>query len=80
MEQMNPMSGMALPVSAGTDEQQAAFIKQTYSHVALAVLAFVLVEYIFLSTPFIRDLALKENLAVQRMVKDIHKKIMGEDK
>lgn len=58
MEQMNPMSGMAMPVSAGTDEQQAAFIKKTYSHVALAVLGFVLVEYVFLSTPFIRDLAL----------------------
>ena len=58
MEHINPMSGMALPVSAGTDEQQAAFIKKTYAHVALAVLGFVMVEYVFLSTPVITNLAL----------------------
>ncbi|MGB1206524.1 MAG: Bax inhibitor-1/YccA family protein [Chitinophagales bacterium] len=58
MEYTNQMSDMALPVSAGTDEQQAAFIKKTYSHVALAVLGFVMVEYVFLSTPFITNLAL----------------------
>ena len=36
-------------VALSTDEQKAAFYKKTYLHVALAILAFIVVEGILLS-------------------------------
>ncbi len=43
----------AIPVVQERDTEQATFIRKTYMHVALAVLLFVLVETLFLNTPFI---------------------------
>ncbi len=36
-----------LPVSSLTDEKRVAFYKKTYTHLAMAVLLFVIVEWIF---------------------------------
>ncbi len=47
-----------MPVSQEAVSVRARFIRQTYLHLALAVLAFVFVEAIFLSTPFIVRLGL----------------------
>lgn len=44
---------MNVPVSAGTDVAKAEFIRKTYLHLAIAVLGFILVEYLFLNTPAI---------------------------
>ena len=41
-----------------TSEERATFIKKTYMHVALAVLLFIGVEYLFLNTPAIVKLGL----------------------
>lgn len=41
----------ALPVSQATDTERAEFIKKTYLHLALAVLAFIGVEAVLLSIP-----------------------------
>jgi FtsH-binding integral membrane protein len=46
------------PVAAEQADVQAAFIRKTYMHVALAVLGFVIVEAAFLSTPFIVNIGL----------------------
>ena len=46
------------PVAAEQDTVQATFIRQTYMHVALAVLGFVAVEAVFLNTPFIVNIGL----------------------
>ncbi len=48
----------AKPVAAEQEDVQAAFIRKTYMHVALAVLGFVIVEAAFLSTPFIVQIGL----------------------
>ena len=40
-------------------EEKTTFYRKTYLHVALAFLAFVLVEYVFLSTPAIVSIGLK---------------------
>jgi FtsH-binding integral membrane protein len=45
-------------VSTEQESTQAAFIRKTYMHVALAVLGFILVEAVFLNTPPIVDFAL----------------------
>lgn len=46
------------PVAAEQEDVQAAFIRKTYTHVALAVLGFVAVEALFLNTPFIVQIGL----------------------
>ena len=38
--------------------ERAEFIKRTYQHVALAVLVFILLEVLFLNTPFIANFAM----------------------
>jgi len=48
----------AIPVAQEHELEQAAFIRKTYMHVALAVLGFVLVEALFLNTPFIVKIGL----------------------
>ncbi len=53
------MTQTGMPYQQDVDAvAKADFIKKTYMHVALAVLAFVGIEALFLNTPFIRDLAL----------------------
>ncbi len=42
-----------------TAVERAAFIKKTYSHVALAVLSFIVFECIFLSVPALRNIGLQ---------------------
>ncbi len=41
-----------------TDQQKLAFYKKTYIHVAYGVLLFILIEYLFLTTPIITNAAL----------------------
>lgn len=48
-----------LPVSRENEIERADFIRKTYWHVALAVLGFIVVETLFLNTPFILNIALK---------------------
>lgn len=48
----------AIPVAREQEGVQAAFIRKTYMHVALAVLAFAIVEALFLNTPFIVNIGL----------------------
>ena len=48
----------AIPVAQEREDTQAAFIRKTYMHVALAVLGFVAVEALFLNTPFIVNIGL----------------------
>lgn len=47
------------PVSVLSEDQKAVFYKKTYTHLAIAVLGFVVVETLFLNTPFIVNAALK---------------------
>ncbi|MFT5751820.1 MAG: FtsH-binding integral membrane protein [Flavobacteriales bacterium] len=47
-----------IPLSTLTEERRAAFYRKTYSHVALAVLLFVVVEYYFLQSEMINNLAM----------------------
>ena len=47
-----------IPVSSLAKEDQATFFRKTYAHIALAVLTFIIVETIFLNTPFIVEFAL----------------------
>ena len=44
--------------SRATDIERTEFYKKTYSHVALGVLVFIFIEYLFLSIPFITNLAM----------------------
>ena len=46
-----------LPVSSLTDEKRVVFYKKTYTHLAMAVLAFIVIEYAFLNISFIREAA-----------------------
>lgn len=47
------------PVSVLTEEQKAVFYRKTYSHLAGALLAFIVVEFFLLQVPFIVELTLK---------------------
>jgi|TARA_R110002051_G_scaffold10175_3_gene38555 FtsH-binding integral membrane protein len=47
-----------IPLSALTEERRAAFYRKTYTHVALAVLLFVVVEYFFFQSEMIVNFAL----------------------
>jgi len=46
------------PLSHVDEASRVAFYKKTYLHVAFAVALFIIVEYLFLQTPFIVDLAM----------------------
>ncbi len=48
-----------IPVARETELDRAEFIRNTYMHVALAVLGFIAVEAVFLNTPFIVEIGLK---------------------
>ena len=47
-----------LPVSMATEENRVAFYRKTYSHLAIAVLLFVLVETLFFQIPAIVNFAI----------------------
>lgn len=47
------------PVAALTEEQKAVFYRKTYSHLAGALLAFIVVEYFLLQVPFIVELTVR---------------------
>jgi FtsH-binding integral membrane protein len=47
-----------IPLSTLTEERRAAFYRKTYTHVALAVLLFVVVEYFFFQSEMIVNLAM----------------------
>lgn len=49
----------AIPVARETELDRAEFIRNTYMHLALAVLGFIAVEAVFLNTPFIVEIGLK---------------------
>lgn len=46
------------PVSSLTDDKRVMFYKKTYTHLAMAVLLFVIVEWLFFQIDFIVDFAL----------------------
>lgn len=46
-----------MPVSGLTDERRAAFYRKTYTHVALAVLLFIITEFLFFQSPAIVNFA-----------------------
>ena len=52
------MYAQQIPVSQATEIEREAFYKKTYTHVAFGVLAFILVEYLFLSIPVVTNFAL----------------------
>ncbi|MEM1324859.1 MAG: Bax inhibitor-1 family protein [Bacteroidota bacterium] len=56
---MNQILDYARPVSQENDVERATFIRKTYTHLALAVLAFIVMETVFLNTPFIVEIGLK---------------------
>ena len=45
-------------VSGISEDAKIAFYKKTYAHLAIGVLAFIIVEYLFLNIPFLVNLAL----------------------
>lgn len=47
-----------LPVSALSDEQRVDFYRKTYTYVALAVLLFIVTEYLFFQSPAILNFAM----------------------
>jgi FtsH-binding integral membrane protein len=47
------------PVSVLSEEQKAVFYRKTYSHLAGALLAFIVVEYFLLQVPFIVELTVR---------------------
>ncbi|WP_010178524.1 Bax inhibitor-1/YccA family protein [Aquimarina agarilytica] len=47
----------SLPVSSLTEDRKVAFYKKTYTHLALAVLLFVIVEWVFFQSEAIVNLA-----------------------
>lgn len=59
MDNQNQILDYFKPVAQETEVDRADFIRKTYTHVALAVLGFIIVEALFLNTPFIVNIGLK---------------------
>ncbi|MEN0046429.1 MAG: Bax inhibitor-1 family protein [Bacteroidota bacterium] len=59
MDNQNQILDYFKPVAQETELDRADFIRKTYSHVALAVLGFIIVEALFLNTPFIVKIGLQ---------------------
>jgi FtsH-binding integral membrane protein len=59
MNQSHQILDYARPVSQENDLERATFIRKTYTHLALAVLGFIIMETVFLNTPFIIEIGLK---------------------
>ena len=56
---MEPVqSPQLITVSSLSDEKRVAFYRKTYTHVALAVLLFIVAEYLFFQSPMIVNFAL----------------------
>jgi hypothetical protein len=53
-----PLDANLFSVAQESEVTRVDFIRKTYTHVALAVLGFVLVEALFLNTPFIVEIGL----------------------
>lgn len=58
MNQFNQAREMRYEHSPVSSEERADFLQKTYLHLALAVLGFIVVEAIFLSTPFIVNIGM----------------------
>jgi FtsH-binding integral membrane protein len=58
MANANQILDYSRTVAQETELTRTDFIRKTYQHVALAVLAFILVETLFLNTPFIVNIGL----------------------
>lgn len=54
----NTLGAQQMPVASASALEKATFIKKTYLHLAFALLGFIGVEYLFLSTPAIVDFGL----------------------
>lgn len=59
MDNRNQVLDYFKPVAQETGLDRADFIRKTYMHVALAVLGFIIVEALFLNTPFIVKIGLQ---------------------
>lgn len=59
MDNLNFSKNKSTAVSIDGQVATTEFIRKTYLHVALAVLLFIAVEYLFLSSEFIRSLGIK---------------------
>lgn len=59
MDSLQTPYGGAIPVSQEQDHVRENFIRKTFLHLALAVLGFILVEFLFLNTPGIVRLGLQ---------------------
>ena len=58
MEQVEGFQSVAPRVSALTEERRVAFYKKTYHHLAMAVLLFVIFEWVFFQIPAVMKFAL----------------------
>lgn len=58
MSMDNTLDAQQMPVASASALEKATFIKKTYLHLAFALLGFIGVEYLFLSTPAIVDFGL----------------------
>ena len=54
---MESYQSQIVPVSALSDERRVAFYRKTYTYVALAVLLFIITEYLFFQSPAIVNFA-----------------------
>jgi len=59
MDNQNQVLDYFKPVAQETEVDRADFIRKTYTHLALAVLGFIIVEALFLNTPFIVNIGMK---------------------
>ncbi|MEM9888126.1 MAG: Bax inhibitor-1 family protein [Bacteroidota bacterium] len=59
MDNQNQILDYLKPVAQESELDRADFIRKTYTHLALAVLAFIVVEALFLNTPIIVEIGLK---------------------
>lgn len=59
MENQNRILDYAIPVAQENELERSEFIRKTYSHLAIAVLGFLIVETLFQMTPAIVNIGLK---------------------
>ncbi|MEM9847594.1 MAG: Bax inhibitor-1 family protein, partial [Bacteroidota bacterium] len=59
MDNQNQILDYLKPVAQESELDRTEFIRKTYTHLALAVLAFIIVETLFLNTPFIVKIGLQ---------------------
>lgn len=54
---MEPLQPQIVPISTLSDERRVVFYRKTYTYVALAVLLFIVTEYLFFQSPVIVNFA-----------------------